>query len=95
MDAKEAIGKAKLWVSEIFDDEKISDLGLEEVKYDLSASEWLITLGFSRPWNSSRNLVQVIQGGSTMRERTYKVVRVKDPSGDVVAVENRFVGAGQ
>lgn len=49
MDAKEATQIAVRYVAELFANEAIGDLGLEEVEYDGNAGEWAVTVGFSRP----------------------------------------------
>ncbi len=43
------------YVSELFEHEKISNLGLEEIEFDDRAGEWLVTVGFSRPWDYPQN----------------------------------------
>jgi hypothetical protein len=51
MDVKEAVALAKQSTRELFRDEQIVDLGLEEVEFDDSTGNWLITLGFPvRGW---------------------------------------------
>lgn len=86
MDAKEAIGAAKTWIADIYAGESIANVGLEEVKFDDTADEWLITVGFSRPWD--RTVVASITGGPHER-RSYKVVRLRDRDGRVLSVEER------
>ncbi len=87
MNAREAIATAKDWVSETFDGEGLVNLGLEEVKFDDHQSDWLITIGFSRPWDVGHGIVNTLGGG--VRPRSYKIVRVRDRDGEVVLVENR------
>lgn len=92
MEVKEAVRVAKEYVNDIFSEETISDLGLEEVDFDDASHEWRITLGFSRPWS----------GKSVQREgefesmftprlagRAYKVVQIDDKQGRVVSLKNR------
>jgi hypothetical protein len=89
MDAKQAIKAAKEYVNDVFEDEGLMNLGLEEVKFKEHENCWEITLGFSRPWNT-RNIVAALQG-EAHPQRTYKVVIIKDDSGDVVEIRNREV----
>lgn len=87
MDAKQAIKAAKSYVEDVFEDEGLMNLGLEEVKLKEYENCWEITLGFSRPWNA-RNVLSALQGESNP-QRTYKVVVIKDDSGSVVEIRNR------
>lgn len=89
MDAKQAIKAAKNYVSDVFEGEGLINLGLEEVKFKDDENYWEITLGFSRPWNT-KNFVSALAGESHP-QRTYKVVVIKDDSGDVVEIRNREV----
>jgi hypothetical protein len=50
MDVKEAVATAKSYVADLFAEENFSDLGLEEVSLDQQADQWVVTLGFARPW---------------------------------------------
>ena len=54
VDMREAVRTAKQFVTEYFNDEGITNVGLEEIKYD-QTSNLLITIGFLRPWDQSRN----------------------------------------
>lgn len=91
MDVKEAVSIAKNWIVDVLGDEGISNLGLEEVDFDESKGEWHITLGFSRPWNSSRDALSVIGGGPAVK-RAYRVVVVTEPNGVVISMKRRDVG---
>ena len=51
MDVKEAVGLAKRYVVDLFSDEEITDVGLEEVVFDEPAGDWRVMIGFSRRWN--------------------------------------------
>ncbi|HWG07259.1 MAG TPA: hypothetical protein VG271_19825 [Beijerinckiaceae bacterium] len=87
---KKAVELAKKYVADLFADEGVANLGLEEVDYDEIAREWRITLGFSRPWNASGGLAAAL---GEFGERSYKSVRISDLTGNVVSVKNREVNA--
>jgi len=55
MDVKEAVKRAKQYVAELYEEEGLVNLGLEEIEFDEKAGLWRVTLGFSRPWNTLRN----------------------------------------
>ena len=88
MEVKEAVATAKNYIADLFAQEQVSDLGLEEVEYDEPAAEWLVTLGFSRPWDRIAGFG--IMPGPQLR-RAYKVVRVSDKTGHVASVKNRDI----
>lgn len=82
---KQAVDIAKRYVADLFSEEGVVNLGLEEIDYDESQSVWRITLGFSRVRDlSGRDLNPVF----AMARRDYKVVSI-DNSGRVLSVKNR------
>jgi hypothetical protein len=88
MDVKEAVKLAKEHVLDLFAEENISNLGLEEVEYDNNAQEWIVTLGFSRPWDEPRNTLASL-AESNLPHRSYKIVRIYDQSEMVSCIKNR------
>ena len=56
MDVKAVAQRAKTYVVDLFDDEEISNVGLEEVEFDDSVDRWIVTIGFSRPWDQKNSL---------------------------------------
>ena len=89
MDVKEAVQAAKKHVAEIFADESIANVGLEEVEFDELNKVWAITIGFSRPWDHLGGVFRALDG--TPRPRTFKIVRIKDESSRVQSVKHRNV----
>lgn len=98
MKVKEAVQTAVNDVQDLFQGERITNLGLEEVDYDDSSEEWIVTVGFSRPWDYSDvgvnagALAAVLTPRTSQPNRSFKVVRVKDSDGRVVSVKNRTSG---
>jgi len=60
MDVKEAIATAKSYVKDIYAEEEVTNLGLEEIEHLPQAGKWIVTLGFSRPWNTPRTRAQEV-----------------------------------
>jgi len=60
MDVMEAIATAKQYVAEIYAEEAVTNLGLEEVEHSVQAGQWIVTLGFSRPWNTPGTRAQEV-----------------------------------
>ena len=91
MEVKQAILKAKEYVANIFSDEGVFNVGLEEVEF--RSGKWDVTIGFSRKWDRPpRNPFAVAldqtQDSSALR-RTYKIVEIDDITEEVTAVSNR------
>ncbi len=89
MNVKQAVAIAKAHVADLFADESIANLGLEEVKFDEHGDVWQITIGFARPWDM--RLVPGIAPGITGSEpgRTYKIVYISEIDGKVLQVAHR------
>jgi hypothetical protein len=87
MNVKEVVKLAKEHILDLFADEEISNLGLEEVHFYEEKGEWMVTLGFSRPWDEPRNTLASL-AQSTVPQRSYKIVYIDD-KGQVKSVRNR------
>ena len=88
MEVREAIQKAKDWIRGVYSDEDLMNLGLEEIQKDYNQDLWLITVGFSRPWDANRGLVSVMSSDKPY-SRSFKIVTLDDKSGDVISIKNR------
>ena len=91
VDVKQAVRTAKTYVGEIFDGEEIDYVGLEEVVFDDESGQWLITIGFSRPWDRPKTLSAALREDPL--QRSYKVVRINDADGHIVSVKDRVLTA--
>jgi hypothetical protein len=87
MEVKEAIALARQYVKDVFSDEQLNDIGLEELEFDDDKDIWSITLGFSRPWQASAT--QNALAALVSPRRDYKVVRISDKTKKVLSVKNR------
>lgn len=91
MDAKESIAAAKYYVNDILADEHVMNLGVEEIEHDTEQDRWLITLSFSRPWNTPKTRAQEVlenMGAVSGLKRTYKVITLTG-DGTVLSMKNR------
>lgn len=93
MQVKEAVAAAKAYIQDVFAEESISNLGLEEVQFEPDANSWKITVAFSRPWSSHRTRAQQVMESLgeqiTPQRRVQKVVTVSGDDGLVLSVKNR------
>lgn len=87
INVKEAVKLAFEYVHDLFQAEQLTDVGLEEVEYNDALASWLVTIGFSRPWDTARGALAVIAGANGLRARSFKVVKIKD--GQVVSLRDR------
>jgi hypothetical protein len=92
MNVKAAVKLAKEHVLDLFAEENITNLGLEEVELTDDEQEWVVTLGFSRPWDEPRNTLASL-AESNLPRRSYKIVRIYNQSEQVSCIKNREVSA--
>lgn len=95
MTPKQAIALAKAWILDIFADEGIIDVTLEEVRFDDEREHWLITIGFYRPVSEAAAravipLVGALVGTPRMR-KAFKTVRIDNKNAAVLGIEHRAV----
>ena len=91
MDVKEAAKLAKEYVADLFAEEGIDNVGLEEIelKPGPSGPLWTVTVGFSRPWDQG-GLATITLGQKGLR-RSYKVLRIDNQSGKVESIRDRIL----
>lgn len=92
MDVKEAARAAKQHIIELFGEEGINFVGLEEIKLDYDSDNWFITVGFNREWEQVKSPL----GHPIMTRaegRAYKVVCIDDKDGKILSVEDRILPA--
>ena len=85
LEIKHAVRIAKDWLADLYSEEGIAEIGLEEVR--IEDRNWEITLGFVRP--VANKLLSALQGGSNPAGRLYKVLRVSDTEKKVIEMRNR------
>ena len=85
MEVHVAIEKAKEHVREIYKDEPIVEIGLEEVEFKANEDIWAITVGFLRNWRPEGNTISAL----AVPTRIYKVVRIRDEDGSLESLKNR------
>ena len=91
-DVRDAIRVAKDYVKYVLEGEYYTSIGLEETEYNLSNDTWRITIGFSRPWDTSakyQEQIGVQMGYLKPTQRSFKVVEVA-PDGTVMGMKNRL-----
>jgi hypothetical protein len=95
MTPKQAIALAKAWILDIFDDEGIKDVTLEEVRFDDERGHWLITIGFYRPLSAATARAVIPPAGALLgtprMRKAFKTVRLDNHSEAVLGIEHRAV----
>ncbi len=89
MERIEAVRSAKQVIKEVFADERIGQIRLEEIDFDADRDEWLITVGFAHRATKRLEFPAEVQPDWT--KRSYKVVRLKDEDGEFVGMRDRFL----
>ena len=93
MDVKEAVRTAKSYLVDLFEDEQITNVGLEEVLFDEESAVWRITIGFSRSWDLKGPLSVTMAGASP--DRSYKMLSISDATGKVESLRDRVLWAAE
>ena len=93
MDVKEAVRTAKAYLIDLFEDEQITNVGLEEVVFDEESAAWRITIGFSRSWDLKGPLSVTMAGASP--DRSYRMLSISDATGKVESLRDRVLWAAE
>ena len=89
MDVKEAVRAAREHLTDLFAEDDIMDIGLEEVVFDDESDVWKITIGFSRPWDRTASITQRM--AQEHLRRAYKVVSISDVTEEVLSIRDRLL----
>lgn len=87
MDVKEAITTAKSYVKELYAEEEVTSIGLEEVKFIPKTGNWLVTLSFSRASNSPKTRAADVLEKLGALQRILKVITISK-DGSVLSMKN-------
>lgn len=94
MDVKDAVRLAKAYVREVFADENIMDVGLEETEFEESTDQWEITIGFRRRFDRKTqpkdnfSMAGLLRPDKTYENRWYKSVQIDAKTGQVVSMHD-------
>lgn len=97
MEVRDAVKIAKKYVSDVFAEERISDIGLEEVEFEETGNNWIIVIGFRRPFERSvkkrdeGTLSAMFRPNSGYENRWYKSIIVDAMSGTVLRMFDRVL----
>jgi hypothetical protein len=87
IDAKDAVRIAIDAMRELYPEEQIPGLALEEVEQAEDGATWNVTLGYSR--GEHRTAIEAMTGEAGAR--TYKVLRIDAATGTVRSMKNRVM----
>jgi len=103
MNVKEAVQTAKEYVAELYADEKVRHIGVEEVVFDEHDDAWKVTIGFFRPWDRDRaldeklRLSDILSGAegdaSRWKKRSFKIIQVDNGTGKVRSMTHRSLSS--
>ncbi|MDE0123258.1 MAG: hypothetical protein OXN97_01655 [Bryobacterales bacterium] len=91
MDVKEAARIATATVASLFKDQQISNIMLEEVDFEELPDTWSITVGFFRQAEMDSQSIAGSISKLIGRQRSFKVVRIRDSDGKILSVKHRSV----
>jgi len=87
---KDAVKHAKDFIADLYRDDQVTDLMLEEIRLSSDKREWQVTIGFTPPW-MHRGVGAVLDPHPA--RRTYKMVNVDAETGEVRDLRMRTPGA--
>lgn len=90
MDRVEAVQAAKEYAKELFADEHISEILLEELNFDPDKDEWLITVSFAHTRPTPQATTPLARG-RLFGDRQYKVVHIADRTSEFAGVTDRLL----
>jgi hypothetical protein len=90
---KTAVSSAIQFIRELYEDEQIKDVLLEEVEFSELADQWLITIGFTKYKIQEYSLPAVTDLILPDREtvRKYKTVHIDAQSGKPISMKIREI----
>lgn len=95
MIVKDVVKLAVSHIHDLFEHEELSNLGLEEVEYDDVKQEWVVTVGFSRPWDYPTNTLAAITPGGGKPHRSFKVVLIDENAEEIISIKNHTVNKSE
>ena len=87
LEPSEAVRHAKRWFASVYSDEKIANIGLEEVRWE--DGKWEITIGFDRLWDPAPAPPSPLSAAFWKPRREYKVVVLSGNDNAVIEMRNR------
>ena len=87
MEVNDVVNVAKQHIASLFRDEGVRNVGLEEVEFEEKQGMWLVSIGFSRPWDEPKHSYALVVNNAETK-RSYKIVRVRDSDGEIVSVKS-------
>ena len=91
---KEAVGFAKNAITDLYEDDPLKNLALEEIELRTTEGKeiWQVTLGFYRPrsvTSSSNHLSAFFERQNEVENRVYKVIDIDAKTGDFLKMSMR------
>ncbi len=93
MNVSDAVQVAISDTKKLFESESLSNVGLEEVAFDDLSGEWIITVGFSRPWDYQNRGILASTLAPQKPNRSFKIVRVRNSNGQVSSIKNYSISS--
>lgn len=93
VDVKEAVRRALAYLRDLYSDEALPNLRLEEVELSDDGRHWLITYGFTAAEQDieSNGLWSTVGGSTTRQRRDYKLIQVDAETGVPLSMKIRPV----
>lgn len=87
---KEAVSRARVFLIDLYENESLPNLRLEEVELSDDGSHWLVTYGFAASEQDIEHPFSKILGPSTTRtRRDYKIIKIDARTGKPLSMTIR------
>ncbi|MGD1867633.1 MAG: hypothetical protein ACFB0D_24035 [Phormidesmis sp.] len=92
MDVKSAVQAAMDYVQDLYSDNNLRDLLLEEIEFSEGSDEWLVTVGFSLSESKDDSAALITPSRkSRALSRRYKIINVDAKTGQPISMKIRPV----
>jgi len=87
INVKEAAKISREYIQELYREDKIHDLSLEEVEISEDEKSWLVTIGFTKQMSQPLNPMEAMTGPKYAR--FYKELKIDAEKGQVRSMRNK------
>jgi len=89
IDIKKAVNSSRKYLKELYRDDELKDIALEEVEKSEDEKYWFVTLGFTQNLSEPLNPMEAMTGPKSTR--VFKVFKIDAANGEVLSMKIRKI----
>ena len=89
LNVREAVLKSRNFIKDLYVNEPIGEVRVEEIELEEHEGKWYVTIGFIRLWDRPSSAIAEARGKSKESNRVHKSVGIRDSDGEVVSMTDR------